>query len=282
MRQDILNSMEELYKDYAAPAANPANEHLRDVYTTQRCKTDWYGLPVRTGKEAIEILRNGWSDGAKRINDNMNKLEAPRAKSPRRRPVWSDQGDTLDMQRVYCGRLDVAWRRTVRREATGPAQITLVANLSISGGTSAEVLFWRGAAAIKLADILTEAGYSVQIVSAYGNRKGSDHHGETHWTTEIILKPFHAPLDLAAVASGAACAATLRALMFGHWSNTAKGTVEATYGYPYEIPADKLLTAAGSKTLLVPFSCSTREAANRWVKQQVDALNAEPGQEVAA
>src|SRR3954463_3078513 len=137
---------------------------------------DWLGAGCHTGRDVIKIMSEGWEDGRKRLNElrdtigNVDLVPVDR----RRRPTRGDRGDVLDIHAVYNGRLDIAWRTAKRQTSVAPTRIDLCANMICSGGEHSEVLFWRGAAAAALADILEQAGYMVRLVVNFGGSTGDD------------------------------------------------------------------------------------------------------------
>lgn len=90
------------------------------------------------------------------------KREIPIPLSIKRQPGWSESAGNIDVDRAMRGDLEIY--RTVRRQSTiGPVNIALLCNLDAVWTTSHTDLFWRGAAAIAVADILEDAGYNVEI-----------------------------------------------------------------------------------------------------------------------
>jgi hypothetical protein len=112
------------------------------------------------------------------------------------------------MQRVWQGQLDTAWRRVAKPLGMGPKRVRVVVDSIASGGEDEAKMRWRGVAAMKLADALINAGYSVQVESAF---KG---HDDGDWVARVIVKEYTAPLDLSSLAATTALPAFFRAL--GH------------------------------------------------------------------
>lgn len=127
----------------------------------------WYGQGVNCMDDVEALMRDGWAEGANRALALAAQLRdsLPPPHSVKRRPVWSDNGDDLDRDRVLSGQLDTAWRRT-RREAM-PAQQTVGLALPWvhSSHRTPEQLFWGAAAAIALCDLLENAGYRVELTA---------------------------------------------------------------------------------------------------------------------
>lgn len=158
---------------------------------------EWYG--TRTIGEAADILRAGeWAAGVSRMQTALGDMGATLTpRNIRRTRRWAEQGDFVDMPRVWAGRLDAAWQHTQRLQRHGPQSVTIVAKIGARSGVSADTLFWRGAAALKLADLLTEAGYNVELEAAHTSEAVSSGAG---FALTIPLKQATAPLDLNALA----------------------------------------------------------------------------------
>jgi hypothetical protein len=150
------------------------HENTHHQFADQYRNANWYG--DLNGFEALDdLLTNGWSAGAKRLAEMTEKLAAsmPRPANVRRKMRWADDGDEIDVQRVYSGHLDRSWRAMARRKKVQSRQVSIVTAYGGSCIESAEALFWRGAAALVLTDLLEEAGYRVQVRAIYGARSSA-------------------------------------------------------------------------------------------------------------
>jgi hypothetical protein len=158
---------------------------------------EWYGGLKKTS-DAKKLLTDGWVEGAERIMKFRSELASlvPAPRSRRRVPRWDDDGHTVDVDRALAGRWDAAYRTARRETVLGPQMVELLGTFGGNCSVSAEEMFWNGATALILTDILEEAGYSVRLVSAsYTNGGG----GLT--TTRIELKDSGEPLRIDALAS---------------------------------------------------------------------------------
>lgn len=137
----------------------------------------WYG--VDGGPEEIErMLREGWPEGTKRTIKALGSItdSSVGLLSTRRRLRWQDEGDDIDITRVYSGDLDRAWLGTNREQRYDPTHgmLTIICNISANGSREANEFFWRGAAALALAHAAEASGRRVEILayrwsaSAYG------------------------------------------------------------------------------------------------------------------
>ena len=154
------------------PCRHADNKTIWEGFVTHGRMSNWYGAGCHTGMDVLALMRDGWHDGRDRMMELRSKLTnidlAPRDR--RRRMVRGPQGDVLDIHAVYAGRLDVAWRAPRRVNMQGPQRVDLVANMICSGFEHADVLFYRGAAAAVLADMLETAGYMCRLSVAFGGK----------------------------------------------------------------------------------------------------------------
>lgn len=168
---------------------------------------EWYG--VAGGVDAVlDLLRTGgWPDGARIVEDLATYIDVPPPISIRRRRIRSDQGDTLDIHSVLSGNLSRAWEKPLRRAGLGNQNITLIASMQGLAHLSARTYLWRGAACLALCDLLTTAGYNVEILAEYR----TDAMGITH---RIKVKDGKVPVDVASLASCVCLAGFKRVLGF--------------------------------------------------------------------
>lgn len=160
------NSLKAAMNNYTELMNDP--RRLRIEYNQRRMKNltghsdDWTGFESEAA--FITMMKEGDRESATRIR----KMSASEVilRSTRRRPRRSDIGEELDITAVYRGETEKAWRTTHREHAEGGTRyVTLVLNHGANGNVSASSLAYRGLAALKIADTLTDAGYFVRIVS---------------------------------------------------------------------------------------------------------------------
>lgn len=248
------------------------------------------------GIEGIEKLwiTVGWKEGVAKMRDALEKLEPPQVKDLRRKPRWRDQGDELDLDRLYAGNLDQGWRTTERlsRVAPVPVRITvdIEAHVDVHGGG----MFWRGACSVLLAEALALHGYPVQCVVTSGAMGMGKSHKFNEWNT-IIVKDFDGPAVLPAMVAclshesmlrgGIFCHNTLNcpdqcygADRFGNWTPSSWGYL----GYSVDTAGEEPLTTLGMieprvRTISVPRMTVNQELAQKWVYDKVAELESERG-----
>lgn len=189
----------------------------------------WFGCS--SAKEVEKLAREGWPEGVKRIYDALGKIgQNVQAVSIKRRLVRADQGDEYDIHRAYAGGLDQAWTSRKRQaRIAGGSTITLAVSVNQSSGDHADMQFWRGAACVRLADILTEAGYQVRIVGF--SRTTGFFTDNTGRLLTVTIKESGQQLDLSNLAATVALAGTYR--HFGLRQGLAGPTeVSSSFGSP--------------------------------------------------
>jgi hypothetical protein len=118
-------------------------------------------------EEMQEMLVHGWPEGAQRALALAESFRdaLPEPTQIKRRKVWSDQGDDLDRDRLMLGHVDQAWRRTTRTEQVATKVVRVAMPWAHGSKKKAHELFWSGAAAMALTDLLETAGYSVELLA---------------------------------------------------------------------------------------------------------------------
>jgi hypothetical protein len=256
-----------------APCVNPKNEHTRSMWIENH-RHDWYGIendvlsPTEKGCAAVRrLISSGWMRGVDLMQQVASSVDLPMPKSIRRRSVWGDHGDEVDMQRVWQGNLDSAWRRMTKTSGLGPQRVRILVDAVASGGLSAETMRWRGVAALRLADALTESGYSVQVESGFEAASPED------YRLRVIVKQYTDPLDLSTLAATTALPGFFRALMHQWQAVVSKRPTGIGYSVNRLQPenfADE--NDDGSALFVASQSIKSVEAASDWVKECINFL----------
>lgn len=190
--------------DYAAYGEHgPAVSHAHNRAEQERVLAGngkgehWYG--VADVQAARRAMAQGWPEGVARMLAGIKELSnVPQPRNVKRKLIRADQGDEFDIHAAYCGRLDRAWTRRARREVYGSRNVRLVADVLDNASVDAATIFWRGAAVLRLADMLTEAGYNVEIWAGFAGQGCAP--GITQVDTVCVKAPT-APMDLNALAA---------------------------------------------------------------------------------
>lgn len=179
--------------------------------TTGSAAEKWFGKGIRDKRQLAEVCAKGWTDGLNKIYEAVGQVGGGIVPvSLKRRIVRGDTGDNYDIHRAMSGGLDRAWdSRKRQKRVAGGAQLTIAVSIGQSAATHADAAFWRGAAAVRLADLMTEAGYQVQVVG-YASTIDTFDTGTPHGLTLVEVKAASEPLDLTALATSVALAGFYR------------------------------------------------------------------------
>src|SRR5438128_6986606 len=194
-RLDLGGLAEEPQRDCPAPNRVIRKKMLSQAF--EHYGAEWMG-GLRSWKEAAAVLQKGWPEGAERLRVLAQKLssQVPPAKSIRRRLTWADAGDEFCRDRLQSGQLDSCWRTMRRSLYVGPQTGAIETTWGGHYGQTAEELFWQGAAAAVMTDILEEAGYRVEV---YANRV-IERRGRPH-CIRVKVKEADMPMRLDGVAA---------------------------------------------------------------------------------
>lgn len=239
-------------------------DRSQEFMTSDRGGQQWLGAP--TIVELNRRLREGWPEGSERLLTLATRDINP--VSIRRRRERADQGAELDIHAVYRGDLSRAWTRCRKRQGSGVRSVTIVVNIGANAGVKADQMFWRGAAALKLASALTESGYSVAIIGAE-SAQNMDVVGKHDLVQCVEIKAEDQPLDLDRLAALTAMPGYFRTGLFAGicWAADRHG-LQAAGGLGQDAP--KLIHDA-VKLLPVPQHAfiqgeiNSQKAAEEWI-----------------
>lgn len=186
-----------------------ANEFTESQYH-RRDGGDWTGY--HSEEQFLECMKMGDMEKAKQLwgMDSPDLI----VKNIRRKIKWGEIGDSIDIQKMYKGEFDKAWRTTKKRKADGGSKnITLLVNLGANCNITSENLGWRGMASLKVADCLSEAGYNVRLLGYSMGLDDCDGIKHTSLTT-IPIKDFDEGMDVPKLASIMCRAGFFRTMIF--------------------------------------------------------------------
>jgi hypothetical protein len=232
---------------------------------------EWCGAPegwsVKTSALA-ERLALGYEEGAERVTKMRETIAIPSMVNVRRRPIWKDQGDHLDMDRVRSGRLDTAWRG-VSRVACQPPRVLIMADTGANCSTDADCMAWRGVAALSLADALNAAGYQVAIIQA--NRIGL-YGADYKLVVTTVVKPFRAPLSILDLASSIVLPATFRSLGINAFWYLASRDLGTGCGTSQQVLEDDAPDMGQNMTIVLSQEVDDADSARKWVEEQIKII----------
>lgn len=145
------------------------DSHRHDTFTA-RAAMSWYGC--EDGFDGcMRRVETGWPELRRTLHEMMKdvELELPvfptQSEVRRRKRKWMDQGDTLNIQRVWNGQLETAWQKPVRVNRMQPntKRVTLAFDVSANGAVSNDQAMWRAALSQLLCDSLARAGRVFEV-----------------------------------------------------------------------------------------------------------------------
>ena len=153
--------------------------------------------------EAQDRCRMGWPEGVDKLSELTARLadKVPEAQEVADRFAWQGEiGDDLDITQTWQGALDRMWWGDTTEVRHRSRHIKLVTPFGGHGSATADSMLWMAAACVVLSDLLTKAGYHVEIE---GLRMWDHSHGSKagHVTAAVLqLKRPEQALNLADMA----------------------------------------------------------------------------------
>lgn len=237
---------------------------------------DWFGIPTSptVAEDVAKCITNGWPAGVDKLMAALDDVEQPESpKSQKRRRVRGDFGDSIDMGRVWAGDLDRAWERCGKREAKSARTISIVCDVWATWKVTGEALFWRGAATLKLADLLTASGYSVEIIAACVSADVLRNDGREikpeNTADLIVIKEASAPLDLGSLAASVCLSGFLRMVCFQAMFTHEGRVTDPSCGSISTARKAKLVEDHQIDGL---YDVGSREQARDWISKQIKAI----------
>ena len=241
----------------AVPPRACAPEHRSSETGTK----DFTG--TRSYAEAVQLMREGWPEGAALARALSASLSAALAEADatlRPGPVWDVAGDDVDVDRYLAGEPEsmIAWEPEVVPAAGRVVRLVLAGRVAFHVGESA----MRTAAVMTAAaaDVLEARGVRAEIVVAYAIEIGKR-------VVEIRhrLKAAEEPLDLPRVVAGMHPSAFRRVAF--RWMET-QPDLPGGYG-----TCAKIGTAEGDVVLEIERLSSIREADRpAWLRKQAEEV----------
>lgn len=267
------------FDDMLALMEHTPDRMTADEYTVRSIKgndVSWTG--IKGGIPAItKAIRTGWKEGVAAMT-TVDMPTVAAARTFRRTRRRGEYGYTIDMDDVRNGNLYRAWTRTERGTATGPRNVTILANVSSSAFVRADQLVWRGVAYLVLADALTNAGYRVRVIIGNGC-VGVDMARAYDAVQTCTVKDFDEPLNIDTLASACAMAGVKRWL-FHRLCYPDRTEQSPGLGRP----DDDLLLGQGEANIKVdandlllfaPKSILDSESAIAWVRESIAKVTGE-------
>lgn len=194
----------ESIQDLMESSVNPVNEYyVRRSYECHARDLKWWGWSGGFEECKRKLSGAGWPEGLEMARRELPSVAIPTMRSVKRKRVRASHGDTIDMQRVYSGDLARAWETTHRFHSAskGSNNVIIVIDPVASASVESTEAFWRGAAAVMIADMLMQSGRSVKIVvGAAAQKIFTDRHRRMKSSFTMTIKEFDQPLDMETMA----------------------------------------------------------------------------------
>ena len=258
----IREIVEDALSDYAQN--DPNRERIRDArdmllsgserqgnYFTRRKLLDEVFNPPADLIQAVDRMRE-------RIIGQLN-LPTRQRRKLRRNLDW---GDEMDVDRWAARDLSM-WER-VERAQEPKRTVTIGCNIAVNHHQAPEELLYRGAAALALADILTERGCNVQVI-LFEAGSGPTTAVETS-VVKCVVKAADMPLDLGAIAFAMCeiafnrCAVIMASAR--HWP----GTLRSGFGRSRELPTQD----RANVDYFIENNVRSETAAIEWLREHVE------------
>ena len=154
----------------------------------------WYGPGIKNGIQIDRLGRDGWPEGLERLGTFGREVKAQPPTGIKRKTQRGWSGQDLDIHAVNAGRMSKSWVSRRRQRATKYRAVSIVLDMGINSLTSENVLFWRGASAMRTAEALQLSGYQVEII-AFCCSNGLVSGTSGRYTYSCVVKSFRAPID---------------------------------------------------------------------------------------
>ncbi|MBE3123211.1 MAG: hypothetical protein IMZ65_00220 [Planctomycetes bacterium] len=198
---------------------------------------------------------------------------APPPTSRRRLRRGRDYGDDIDVDR-FGARDPQMWNR-IERERQPKRTVTIGVNLTVNCKQQAEELLWRGAAALALADAMTQRGINVAVTLFLSVNNPSS--AVKRSVIRYQAKDPQQPLDVAGLTFAVCEIAWFRLVAATGQARLYPGTVCESLGGACDLPpAD-----ARTMDFLVEQTVCSRKAAEAWLRGAVGQFK-ESGNDSAA
>jgi hypothetical protein len=212
--------------------------------------------PPRQLMEAVEEMRATL----------MSEVCPPQ--SSRRRVARNQEwGDELNAEHVLSRSL-TPWER-MTRENQPQRSVTIGVNLTVHCGQRAQHLLWRGAAAVALADILTQRGVNVEIVAFWTISRMSNESSMV--VSRYMVKRSDMPLDIGAAAVALAEIAYARLVALYGLARHIPGTLDDGMGRCEALPeVDRV-----GIDYLAEATITSRDSAVAWLRNSAGLRESE-------
>lgn len=137
---------------------------------------------------------------AAEVESLKTEVETDAITSRERRAIVRRQADGDEFDAAAWVRRDLdGWSRVTRKKVHGRL-VRIAVNVACLCNRNREDLYYRGAAAVALSDILELSGYSVELTAVACSHKVKRNNFGRTYIQSITIKPADSPLDIASAA----------------------------------------------------------------------------------
>ena len=266
-------SVADMVRETGTVYKSERNAEIAEKFKTKDDQA-WYG--ISGGMDAVKrAILVGFPDGERAVSAFRDKLhdKLPRALGHVRAKVRKDLGDELDYHAMLKGSTDKAWTASTRQIKRGSGVLRIVVDIGANAHTSASALRWRGVAGAALCETMRKAGYSLEIVAAFGI-EDADVNGSLSEAISVTIKPRNAPLDNGLLAATVCLPGFFRTVGFCaivRACDNANKAVDSGLGHYLDVSG--VLPVPDKVTqIFVPGKVASEEEALNWVKDTVTLL----------
>lgn len=271
-----FSSVSDIRGYIASPMAIERNTHVLGQQMSNGRGKDWYGVDGGFD-DVVRMVDTGYPEGLQTLTRFYDSVKAtlPKAIGSGRTVRRGDNGDTLDIHAVNRGALDKAWSKSVRTLKKAKTPVRIVVDTGGSCWVNSDSLMWRGVAAIALADIMTKAGYMVEIVGAFCTSNYLDNTRKANsLIVAVTVKPYGSYVNRELLSSTVSLAGFFRTYGFNAIIKAADDqglTVSGGLGQSVSIEVNYPMVEKVTQ-LFITQSIKDKASADKWVRDSIKLL----------
>lgn len=249
-------------------------------------QASWHGFPqdvdfrVNETLDAIKLTAFTSPSDIGRIEKILSEIpmdKIPRPMVRRRKRILSECGEELNVDRLLQNDPECyeTYQRTPR---VGLQRATIMFSSTASASVRPEAIFWRGATAVALCQLLEIAGWSCRLIASSFTR--ANYANDSHSALMVIAKDYGTPLCLSSISSIAPSWFFRAVFMQLESHPSINSRVNPWHGYPESIYANypqaaiKRVFTDQNATILIDgiWNC---DASVRFITETINALDSQ-------
>jgi hypothetical protein len=225
-------------------------------------RTEWLGFRTTEGlRKVLEQGREDLTAMVEKMRERISsELPIPLA-NKRRVRRGRESGDEIDADR-FLSRIPEMWNR-IESDEVPANRVVVKVNAAVSGSQKERHMAYRAAAALALADALTERGASVEVQLIWCSRDKTDEAEQT--VSKVVVKRSDQPMSVADLAAACCDVGVVRMGLVIGTARMLPGRLHSGLGFPMEMPED--LRTEG---FTVDRQIESERDAIEWVKAAVE------------